>query len=214
MTYLQYYSGVALQGLLSNADTELTPSAAHVATSVGPNAGIVERAVELGLDMCVRLNVPADALAFPLAFAQPVENLLKTCENPVDRTRRAEGPYTPTNTVTDGVPRTDRTDYTDHKRQEQTPFNPANHPFQLNGLTESQVAAVGYMVAVFRAMPTPAPLEHGEFNDRLYAIVEAQEPQQAVRDAILREAWNPKFWRSRPEFTVTWETIAPNPAIL
>lgn len=153
-------------------------------------------------------------------------SLCKSCGKPVDELSKTTPCTTPSVPVhiqsltgTARVPRTtvSSTAKTDYKSQEQTPFSfdPDQHPFALTGLTPAQVQAIGYMVAVFAQRDERQrgePMPHGDFNDALYAILEASGATD--QDAILQEAWNPRFWRTRPEFTVTVETIAPNPALL
>lgn len=87
-------------------------------------------------------------------------------------------------------------------------------PFPTHGLQHHELAALSLMIAFFRRRRSLTPIEHGEFNDGVYALAqEALDPSED-RDRVIGECWSPAFWKTRPEFAVTVETIAPVPAIL
>lgn len=147
-----------------------------------------------------------------------INSLCKSCGKPVELLRKSGVPTTPSLTVHTGLSRVHPVlpvpDVRDRGTGEPASSTLNATPFPTLGLTPDQESAVHLMVAFFRLRGTLEPLEHGEFNDELYKLAVETLSDPPERDRVLAEAWSPRFWRTRPEFTVGPETIAPVPAIL
>lgn len=224
MTYLQWYAGLALNGIVSRAFSATTTE-------------LVERAAEVGLGMCERLNVPCDA-----EISTPVENLLKTCGKPVDAPGGYTGysPDSPVSPVQPGmitepvrdVHGTGTHDFSallNAKTPNDSPGLPpvtplefvplARSPFHVANLSAPQALAVGLMVGFWRlqkAHGRSLSLTFTEFREQLHeATSHLLDPAgQPDPSEVWQEAWSPEFWKTRPELVVGRLTIGPAPAIL
>jgi hypothetical protein len=149
-----------------------------------------------------------------------IHSLCKSCGNPVGELSKSSPRTVPSLPVMSGIDGPTpvvpvHTVQTDRKELTDPPFSPLSFsPFPTTGLQPHELIALGLMVQFFRERRTTTPILHGDFNDGVYVLAQtALKPVQDI-DRILGECWSPRFWKTRPEFTVTVEHIAPNPVIL
>ena len=153
-------------------------------------------------------------------IAQQV-SLCKCCGKPVDELFKTSPRLVPSLTVDPGIDGVHGTQPVQpvqvvrDREKEPGPSNLNPSPFPTHGLQPHELAALTLMIAFFRRRRSLTPIEHGEFNDAIWAMGAETALSAAVdRDRVMGECWSPAFWKTRPEFTVTVETIAPVPAIL
>jgi len=177
-----------------------------------------------------------------IVFSTPVENLWKTCANPVDAPAPISGysPDSPVSPVQPGmipelvrdVHGTGTHDFSDHlnvtvptSAPGLPPLTPleflplARSPFHVENLSAAQRLAVSLMVGFWRLQKgygRSLSLSFDEFREQLHDMTShlLDPAGQPEPSEVWQEAWSPEFWRTRPELVVGKLTIGPAPAIL